>query len=619
MQIFIDNKIAVLKEDTSFEYTAENRLFTGADVYTMEISLPLAGCRENIEIFGRLFRKDIRPEKLMFDCEIRDGDFVKFGCIAITEFNESEVKVQFLEGRSVQNYDTSLDDIFINELDLGQPQFALASEITAEAALDPTRNNYEAVCLPWVNGSGSSTIIHNEMERDMTSEQVIYKWGKDVKAITWQPYLLSIAKKICEQTGYTHDFSWWENDETKKYFIVCNTLPDGWDINGYARALPHWSVEEFFTKLEEFLGGEFTIDHKARHISFSFSRMIDAKTAPVTIDEVVDEFTAEVDIEDSKCDYIECRNILYKDQNNEMWKFYSCDWYVELMKNHDRWLQGKIQECATVEELISIAMKYQQWDGVSHRKGEINNLFYVRETDSYYIFRYYEKRMTITDSLGNKHWIFFCFPQSVNAFGQSNYENDDVEKKREEMELEFVPVCIDYTDNDHGKCMFLFPGSYSEDHQFEGELDIIDRNNDDFQAPLEPLQIILNGDQGNVAEYYSNIFVGYWKEKQHFPYRDKLDLPHPLIEGVTITRGLGLIRNNFSLRLNDGSIGKRYRGIDLDIERKYTFKFLSDTIPSPRAVFFIRGKKYLCESLTCVFTDRGRSNLIKGEFWAVKE
>lgn len=43
LNIIIDGKQAVLKEGTSFEYTIDNILFTGADSYSMTITLPIKG------------------------------------------------------------------------------------------------------------------------------------------------------------------------------------------------------------------------------------------------------------------------------------------------------------------------------------------------------------------------------------------------------------------------------------------------------------------------------------------------------------------------------------------------------------------------------------------------
>jgi len=51
----------------------------------------------------------------------------------------------------------------------------------------------------------------------------------------------------------------------------------------------------------------------------------------------------------------------------------------------------------------------------------------------------------------------------------------------------------------------------------------------------------------------------------------------------------------------------------------YTFTFLADKTPNVRAIFYIRGKKCLCEKITATFTDVGMSRLLKGVFYRVGE
>ena len=130
MEIRINGKRAMLKKGTSFEYVAENRLFSGSDGYTLSITFPLRHCRENLDIFGHINRMDVIAGKVVFDCEIRDRNFYKFGSITITEINDAEVKTQFLEGRSEQNFDKTFDKVYINELDLGSPPTTSKSAIT---------------------------------------------------------------------------------------------------------------------------------------------------------------------------------------------------------------------------------------------------------------------------------------------------------------------------------------------------------------------------------------------------------------------------------------------------------------------------------------------------------
>ena len=87
MEIIINNKQAVLKEGTSFDFIAENRLFTGSDSYTLTITFPLRGCAQNIAIFGHIHRADVAKNKVVFDCEIRDRDFYRSGTITKSKRN----------------------------------------------------------------------------------------------------------------------------------------------------------------------------------------------------------------------------------------------------------------------------------------------------------------------------------------------------------------------------------------------------------------------------------------------------------------------------------------------------------------------------------------------------
>lgn len=51
MEIIINGKKAWLKEGSSFEYVADNHLFSGSDSYSLTITFPLRGCAQNLAIF----------------------------------------------------------------------------------------------------------------------------------------------------------------------------------------------------------------------------------------------------------------------------------------------------------------------------------------------------------------------------------------------------------------------------------------------------------------------------------------------------------------------------------------------------------------------------------------
>lgn len=95
MKILINGKLAALKENTSFEYIADNRLFSGSDGYSLTITFPLRGCSQNLSIFGNINRADVAAKKVIFDCQIIDRALVLRGSIIVTEISQAEVKTQF--------------------------------------------------------------------------------------------------------------------------------------------------------------------------------------------------------------------------------------------------------------------------------------------------------------------------------------------------------------------------------------------------------------------------------------------------------------------------------------------------------------------------------------------
>ena len=51
ISLTINGREASLKKGSSIEYVSENRIFTDADDYSMEIELRLAGCSQNMALF----------------------------------------------------------------------------------------------------------------------------------------------------------------------------------------------------------------------------------------------------------------------------------------------------------------------------------------------------------------------------------------------------------------------------------------------------------------------------------------------------------------------------------------------------------------------------------------
>lgn len=596
MEIRINGKRAMLKKGTSFEYVAENRLFSGSDGYTLSITFPLRHCRENLDIFGHINRMDVIAGKVIFDCEIRDRNFYKFGSITITEINDAEVKTQFLEGRSEQNFDKTFDKVYINELDLGSPPTTSKSAITPLNAWQPNHANPVCVALPWVNDYSGN--IQNKAEHfvdDALQNRSHYEWSVDTTGLSWQPYLIYITKKICEAVGYTPDFSKWEDSEEYKYLLICNTLPFAWYMPGFANALPHWTVEEYFEKLELFLGGEFDFDHRGKRISFAFTQATLAEKQPVQLEHIIEEHSTEVKVEEENCEYAEQKNLFYKDCDHEMWKFYSCDWFIK------GW-QNRVIRYKSLTELMNTNKGYATWKGKHGRNNNIDKLLYAEDCDAYFVIRAVS-RQRVVEWIGKVIYIYYlykCRLQPVNLFG-GRIVNDDEEA--DSQEIEFVPAWIDDTEEKYGRALFLSFSAYDEDNNTTSEND-----SDHPFMQTHTVSSLAAGEKDKKAEYYDRIYVGFWDGSQNTMGK----LPRPWVEDIEIMDDWSNFSYlHFSLRINNRQQNRRRIIHNIEPKMKTTFKFLSDTIPDVRSVFHIRGKKYLCEKITATFTENGMSQLLK--------
>ena len=607
MEILVDHKLAVLKKGTAFDFVSENRYFSGADSYSMAITFPLAGCAQNIAIFGHINRKDVVAQKLLFDCELRDGNFFKHGSITITEINDIEVKTQFLEGRSVQNYSDSFDVLYINELELGYPNTSTSS-FAANAHIGKNIDsglNYLA--FPWVNNSTG-----NVQNRPNDSSSWPSSWHYDTRELSFQPYLVYLLKLICNAVGYTYDFSKLMNSQYK-YLVVCNTLPAAWGIKNWATALPHWTLTELFEQLEYFLNGEFNIDHNSKHISFCFSTEAISEAGTVELTNIVDEFSSTVE-DAGSCKYREYVNLKFAECNHRKWKYYSCKWFVDMMKTQDvilSWSLGTYHYGKFYREVNGAQRLYIEMAGAADYVQVYYNgwnpeyLYYCKAENTYFILRNYGKY--IVDSSqpenleGNTRYLNTLEP--VNMFGDSI-----VDENAETIEIKIVPAWIDeaWADgNFKGDAFFLECGEY-----INGANNTIpwDYANQKLSA----------GESERSVEYFDKLYMGFWNGSTYNAMYGHYT--HPVIDHVlTYPRQMDFELTYFSMRLRSSIYHTNNATHKIASNKKYKFSFLAKDVPNVRSLFIIHGQLYICEKITANFTENGMSELMKGEFWLVED
>lgn len=577
MNLIIDGKKAVVKAGSSFEYVSENRAFTDSDAYTLAITLPMAGCPQNQNIFGYMERMDFNSRSVILDASIMDGEFCKSGVISVVEATESEIKVQFLEGRSVQNFLTDYDEIYINELDLGSYPVSLPA-----SPLYPTCDD-GANYLPfqWVNDSAEG-FLNNEISG--SSSPVWAESTQNEGKLSYMPYLIFIAKKICEAMEFSCDFSPWENSEDR-FILLCNTIPAAWNTPAISRALPHWSFPEFFIQLERFLVCEFDIDYKRKTIAMRYTKDVVSLENIVKIDDVVDDFSSDISYKDSLCKYRTASRIHFADRGDSQWKFDSCSWFIELMKKDP----AHFHSFDTTEEYNTWYNQNRNYLGATIRDAvrgpNRGKLYHIKETDSYFIWY-----VVPADSryLNRGQQVVECYyrRKPINRFGDYVYDPES----EETIEIKIVPARIDYLSWARGSAVFLSPAQFNEAE---------DVDEDDIRQPYGYCLINRGSDGEKSPEYYDKMMVAIWKGNEMATSQ-----PCPSVD-----RRLSLTERYKSYQ----------NGILIKPKEKIKLNFLSDKIPDVRSLFHIRGRRYLCEKLTATFTEYGMSQLVKGEFYPVED
>jgi hypothetical protein len=197
------------------------------------------------------------------------------------------------------------------------------------------------------------------------------------------------------------------------------------------------------------------------------------------------------------------------------------------------------------------------------------------------------------------YWVYSrqYAPVPINIFGDRRITPGENEKVQE---IKMVPAWLDETDDEHGFMLFLQMAGYDE----TDDADVQEGEDVEMVNPV-PLAMIAQGEKQGVTEYYDKIYLAYWDG--NIPQNE---VPMPWVDSVMVDAQWRYRTFPSSLRF-DGLTAVPFPQYDVDLKQKYTFSFLADRIPNPRAVFHINGFRYLCEKITATLTENGMSRKMK--------
>ncbi len=650
IQIFLDNTQVYIKDGSTVKLTVENPMFDSGDSYTYEVELPLH-IPQNRAFFGPLNRIDVSKGKRTFEARMMtDNRTVLTGTAVLTQVTETVARVQLLGSNAAMNFANASDGRYIDELELGD--FAsdswpdkyspgirgsaygyfpgnsnvLPAEYATSGKLGwvayPVENsNADCICNEWrlietAVGSGSYALAWEPKFVDIDGNTL------SPSIMSPQPFLWFIAKKIAEATGATladEDNILKQDDFLKRLFIV--------NASGYAqwnRALPHWTVNEWWRELQNSFGVVFYVDSSGRGRTVGRTSYYHQDTAVCHIPIVADELTVSMG-EDSGSGDVSVSNVGFADFDADP---------IELLD------QGVLDSARFIDTFDSLTAIREYAESLNDKEEWLESvrdvIFRCADGHQYIYFANYEGDR-FTYPLGGTHPTF----REVNIYRprMANADSENVE-----VELRFVPCkFVDYepavlSRNRHPGA----PGTSVQNQVATGSpVKILSRPDREETADIEErenvvLEDIINGDAEAVDKDATNEDVCYVAIQPDMPFMGTVFTVNnsaktslwPCPQRMTgnwwdVSGTQATYSAKYSLTLNRAEgINNIYTaqiadGVHIDARVKQCIKFYSESIPAVTDLFVIRNKRFACEKLEINITAQGMDRLITGYFYAI--
>lgn len=635
IQLYIDGKPAIIKNGTSFKFYRENIYFTDAEDYTLDVTLPLQGCPENLAIFSAIHRPEMSAvhligKKYPFHFIAPPLDIT--GSAIVTEINEMEVKVQLLAGSSVLNFDSDDalgHDIYIDELDLGKAfDVSYQGDVydgNGSGALSLTLNSNPGLLHQTYDNSPDKCVcfpVYSEESDTIVNQH--YYWGYQYSnkhygvrpfyfdKFSAQPYLLLVVERILKAVGYELDpnnaiaHSWMRN-----VFIV-----NGRNEYKYANILPHWTVAEFLKEVELFCGVYFT-KHGSVINAIRKSEYYSNSEECVNIVDVIDEYTIEVSEEEEGSKDPRTGNVGYDFDN------------IDPMLQ----LPDEVWENAIVIEPFSSEAVMRSWIA-SNISDKAASLWLFSETENHKVFAYLQD----TDD----EWVL-CEVDQAGSLIRGDKKRRDID-----VSLRIVPSMMDMKPTKYGYYWKSVQTDKTIDNAFyvpvlkmNGAIDKIKENysvNDIINPNAEKTE---NTSGSKPERIEVALFDGGKRSLGQFTFtKDKEDysgqqetitdsIVIPLATGIPYVREDGVYyvelftdtHTHRSLLLKEDcaiydslSVGKK-----IDTRVRHSFRFLDNIDLNPKAVFTIKGRKYACEKIEYTVEEAGMSPIKRGYFYELND
>lgn len=605
-ELILDGYNILIKESTSIKLVDENPYITQSGKYTYDVEIPLKGNMVNATVFNNMHRMDVTKEIVKKNAKlIINGHCIIAGTATVTSISDSSIKVQILSGNANINFLSKNDNMYIDELDLGDivnEEGKIMYDIDARRYLSRIEDenkrlkrmfgeygDTDFVFFP-VGNQKNGVVFNNMCMRKMTQTTSTIFWQSFMYSAVSnigdlsssqgfacaQPYFCTVLKRIFETLGYKIVENQIENTVLKNIFIVNSQTGAS-----YAQLLPHWTLNEFIEQVERFFGVVFKIDDQFKEVRL-LARNSFWNGKIVYIDEILDEYTVNCDEEETTD--ISNANIAYDFEN--------VDKYLKI--SDDVMEQVDIKVFDTYYELSNYYMGLSAGDKKK----------YIFET-------------------GGIQYI--CRDGNLSEVNQYRNLKRNLVDEDNELELRIVPVQMRTSRALWEGCAYddffqrWYPTKEAEFNVVIVNASEYINNHDNEQGNIQDLI------EGGAVEISKNTHIEVAMNDGRLQYVQKDDgsasqlYPWPFV----LTNDLlnGNHNRGFSFELN--KVDERTTMFDtiynkttkVNTQCEIVIKFITDKMYDPMNLFVIHNKKYICKQIEYKITERGIDPVKTGYFY----
>lgn len=666
IQIFLDGLPAIPKENQSVKFTTENPYFTKSASYTYDIELPL-DVPQNRRIFGHIQRMDQTKEQRTLPAVLMvDNVRLLTGTAHITSVTETAVKVQLLGEAASYNYGNKMEDTYIDALDLGdwfhttwpeEDNFDIFTDYeyllkkgTTEAVFRHAfwkdtqggktdlkdcafyGGSYPWVAFPVINSSAGvrcNEVAYRFADDDKTVLKAFFRsvqgggpgpYPKDnppIDAGAIQPFVWLMAEKIAAATGFTltkEDNALYTNPFYRRIFIVnANNMLD------CNKCLPHWTVNEWWTQIENTFGLILSVDYAAGKMALRERAVHYREVAPtVALRDVVDEYT--VEMEDETQADISAGNVGFADFDNDP---------ADLLDEHITGSCRVNSDFANITELRTWALAqpdmtaykdtlFKCGDGrhfiYTEAEGLVEvNQFRPRRVDDkddidvelkFVPARFvaddcniYKEKQVIVGNYAGIIGVAYIKEEVIGSFPVKILQVPDIAEMNWYRKADYNGLDIEAVINGE-----------------EEETDPADDKPDVIYLAIFPVG---NGDiiNGTTPLTTGGSYTGtIWHPRPFLRPRVTAPLTAPQPHTEDIVFSLSLIPVTGIRNLASDTIAG---SVAIDTKARQCIRFVADSIPDPGAIFLIHNRRFVCEKIEADISTDGLQKLMTGYFYEI--